>query len=128
MIRYFKDYIFIITTIFFTVCGQLLIKKGSSLLGSFSNDKVNVLFFLVKAMFKPYIMLGLICAAVGAIAWIGALSKFKLSYAYSFASLSFVFVMVFSQVIFKEYISLIQWIGIIMICLGFVLATHLTYK
>ena len=88
------------------------------LIGSLPVNKIEIPTFLFKSLFQPYIMSGLLCAFIAAISWIGAASKFKLSYAYPFVSLTYVFVMILSMVVLKEKVYILQWLGILFILLG----------
>jgi multidrug transporter EmrE-like cation transporter len=53
--------------------------------------------------------------------WIAALSKFELSYAYPFMSLSFVFVVALSMLLFGEHFNAYKLFGVAAICFGLVL-------
>ena len=113
-----RNSIYIAITILFTVIGQVLTKKGQSMLGSYPVNKGELILFLFKSLFTPYIFMGMLCAIIAAVSWIGALSKFKLSFAYPFVSLSYVLVMIASFVLFKERVYPIQWAGVLVICVG----------
>lgn len=56
--------------------------------------------------------------ATSFILWLYVLSKVKLSYAYPFIGLSYVIVSVLGFFILDEKISLIAWIGIILVVIG----------
>jgi drug/metabolite transporter (DMT)-like permease len=119
-----KNSIYIAITIVFTVIGQILTKKGQSMLGSYPQNKFELIFFLIKSLFTPYIFMGMLCAVISALSWIMALSKYKLSYAYPFVSLSYVLVMVASMLLFKEKVLPIQWAGVLTICFGLFLISR----
>lgn len=119
-----KNFIYITITVIFTVIGQILTKKGQSLLGVYPTGKLELFVFLVKSLFTPYIFAGLLCAVIAALSWIMALSKFKLSYAYPFVSLSYVLVMAASMMIFREKVMPIQWVGVLVICFGLFLISR----
>jgi uncharacterized membrane protein len=53
--------------------------------------------------------------------WFYALSRVDLSFAYPFASLSFVIVIILSQFILGESVSLSRWIAVAVICFGIIL-------
>lgn len=119
-----KNAIYIFITIIFTVLGQILTKKGQSLLGTYPTNRIELIGFLIKSLFTPHIFAGMICAVIAAISWIGALSKYKISFAYPFMSLSYVLVMIASLIFFKERVYPIQWIGVVVICIGVFLVSR----
>jgi len=111
-------YLCILLTIVFTVYGQLIIKQQVSTITSFPSG-FQAIPFIVKFIFtRPLVLSGFISALCASIAWIGAISKFELSYAYPFMSLNFVLVVVLSFLIFNEGINFYKIFGLIIICIG----------
>ncbi len=115
MINYFY---FIILTVLLNASAQLLIKKGVSLI--YGKDFTLKLFFesLDKVVLNPYIILGLICMTISMITHIISLSKFELSFAFPFISISYVIVFLGSFYLFDENLSLLRIFGLILIILG----------
>lgn len=113
-----KNAMYIVITIFFTVVGQILVKAGAKRLPQYNSNIDNIIMYIIKAVFSPLIFLGLLSAVIAAISWIGAMSKYDISFAYPFMSLSYVFVMILAAIVFKEVINLKQWIGLMFICFG----------
>ena len=110
------NFLYIGGCIFFTVLGQLLIKKGAICIKS---DQ------LVTASYSNvYIALGLFSAVLAAASWIKALQFFDLSYAYPFMSLSFVLVAILSVLVFGETMKVTQWIGLFVIMVGLYLGSR----
>ena len=99
-------YFYIFGTIFFTVYGQLVIKWQMAKVGLLPYDLDEKIFFLLKMFFNPWIFSAFISAFVAAICWMAAMTKFDLSHAYPFMSISFVFVIIFSGLFFGEVITL----------------------
>ena len=62
---------------------------------------------------RPLVLSGFISAVLASVAWIGAISKFELSYAYPFMSLSFVLVVVLSLFFFGENINWFKIVGLV---------------
>lgn len=62
---------------------------------------------------------------VASILWFYILSKYELSLAYPvLISISYIFVVLASVIIFKENISLVRWAGVLTIVLGIFLVTR----
>ena len=115
MINYF---FFIVFTVIFNAAAQLLIKKGVLVLGS---ESFNLKFFITnidKIIFNPFIILGLICMTLSMMSHIISLSKFELSYAFPFISITYVIVFIGSFYLFNENLSILRVFGLILIILG----------
>ena len=61
---------------------------------------------------------------VAALAWIVAISRSNLSFAYPFMALAVVLVLLLSGVIFQEEIPMNRWIGVALVCLGILVASR----
>ena len=115
MINYFY---FIILTIILNASAQLLIKRGVLV---FSNENLTLKLLytnLDKIIFNSYIVFGLICMVISMITHIISLSKFELSYAFPFISISYVIVFLGSFYFFNENLSLMRIFGLFLIILG----------
>jgi drug/metabolite transporter (DMT)-like permease len=111
-------YLFIALTVLFTVYGQLIIKHEIDSVGGIPTDQ-SAIGYLIKFMFlRPLVLSGLFSAVLASFAWVAALSKFELSYAYPFMSLNFVVVVALSIALFGETLNAYKFIGIALICLG----------
>ncbi|MFC1631483.1 EamA family transporter [Candidatus Omnitrophota bacterium] len=100
-----------------TSIGQLILKKGLTLIGPI--DKVGPKFF--QMLIQPLVLLGVLFAILGWSAYVMALSKAELSYAYPVWSLTYVIVPILSLLIYKESISLLKMGGLGFIFLGVLL-------
>jgi len=104
----------LLISVSFTSIGQIVLKKG--LLNFGAVDGLGIRFF--QMMVNPHVMLGIFFAILGWTAYVTALSKSDLSYAYPIWSLTYVIVPLLSLCIFKESISLLKMGGIGFIFLG----------
>ncbi|MEK6941065.1 MAG: transporter [Nanoarchaeota archaeon] len=105
-------------SILLAVFGQLSLKYGMIRHGEI-NLKINT---LVKDFFhvftRPFVMLGVVLYGLSGIIWIVVLSKLDLSMAYPLVSVSYVLVALLSKFLFKENISKLRWVSIIVIMIG----------
>ena len=111
---------FILITVFLNAIAQLLIKKGliyNEFVFSFSNIFQNI----EKIIFNPFIILGLICMVLSMITHIISLSKFDVSYAFPFISISYVIVFLGGYLLFKEDLNFLRLTGLLVIILGTIL-------
>ena len=112
-----KPLTILLISISLTSIGQLILKKGLLVVGPV--ERLGLKFF--QMLTNPLVMLGVSFAILGWAAYVMALSKFQLSYAYPIWSLTYVVVPLLSLFIFKESISLLKMGGLGFICLGVVL-------
>lgn len=117
-------YIYILLTLLLTVYGQLILKWRINFHGSFPEQLNLQLVYLGKALLDPYIISSFAAAFLASLTWIAALTKFDISYAYPFMSLSFLMVLVLGYFFFNEPITLFKIIGIVLILIGVYFASR----
>ncbi len=111
-------HLYIFLTIIFTVYGQLIIKQQVQTVENFPAGWELIPFYIKFIFTRPLVLSGFISAVIASVAWIGAISKFELSYAYPYMSLNFVLVVLLSFWIFTEEINWYKIIGLLVICIG----------
>ena len=116
-------YLLIGATILFTVCGQLLVKGATLEIGQIPADFSGISQFLIRAFTNIKMIIGLTCAVIASITWMGALSRSNISFAYPFMGLAIVLVLALSPVVFKETIPWTRWVGVLIVCLGLWIAS-----
>lgn len=104
----------LLISVTFTSIGQIILKKG--LLQTGPIEKLGVKF--IQALINPWVLLGIAFAILGWTAYVLALSRAELSFAYPIWSLTYVVVPLLSLVIFKESVSLLKIGGLGFIGLG----------
>ncbi|MBM7601862.1 multidrug transporter EmrE-like cation transporter [Virgibacillus halotolerans] len=114
-------YLFIFGTIFFTVFGQLVLKWQIDQYGSLPELWFDKLVFILQLLLNPWILSGFLSAFVASLFWMAAMTKFDISYAYPFMSLSFVLVFLLSVIMFGEPITMKNVIGISCVVLGIII-------
>lgn len=117
-------YIFIALTIIFTVCGQLLVKSASGAFGQVPGKLSEVVPFLIRAFSNIKLIAGLGCAVIASIMWMIALSIADISFAYPFMGLNIVLVLALSPIVFNEAIPWTRWLGVLIVCLGLLVASR----
>ena len=111
-------YLLVILAICSMTAAHLLLKQGMLSVGQFPLNINQLGSFLWRACTNPYVIGSIILVIITAISWILAISRAQLSYLYPFMALSFVLVAIFSMVLFKEDLTALRWLGIIIICIG----------
>jgi len=116
-------YFFVFLTIAFTVYGQLIIKYEINQFDSIPTGP-ELAPFLLQFAFRPLVMSGLFSAVLASFAWMAALSRFDLSFAYPFMSLNFLVVVALSVVLFGEAVNVYKISGLALVCVGVAIVSY----
>jgi drug/metabolite transporter (DMT)-like permease len=108
----------ILLSTIFGVVGQLLLKRGMTLLGAQTLSPSTILDVGIRIATSPWVILGIGIYVTGTFFWLVALSRVELSFAYPFASLSYVLIVGSSWLLLGESISPLRLAGVATICLG----------
>ena len=119
-----QGHVYILLTLLFTVYGQMVIKWQIGLAGPAPDDGGEKFLFLLRQLLNPWIISGFLAAFVAALAWMAAMTRFELSYAYPFMSLAFVIVMGVSAVLLGEPLSVSKIAGTGVVVAGLVLLSR----
>ncbi|MFN5370374.1 MAG: EamA family transporter [Bacteroidia bacterium] len=111
-------YLYIFLTIVFTVYGQLVLKWRMSLKGPLPNAFYEKMAFMLNAYLDPWILSGFAVAFLASMTWAMAMTKFQLSQAYPFMSLSYVLVFIMGVLFFNESITINKIFGYLLIISG----------
>ena len=119
-----KGYEYIFLTIFFTVYGQLVIKWQMAGAGALPGSIVPKLFFLFRMFTNFWVMSSFVAAFIAALCWMAALTKFDLNHAYPFMGLTFVLVLLLSNLLFSEPITMLKILGVALILIGIAIGSQ----
>ena len=117
------DYFFIFATIALTVFGQLILKWRMDQVGPLPMGIGGGLRHILSLLIDPVVLSSFGAAFLASLAWMAALTRFELSYAYPFMSLSFVLVLVMSVAFLGETLTLSKVLGVVLIGIGTVVAS-----
>ncbi len=109
---------YILVSVVAGAVGQVLLKKGMGSMGplTLSIDQLGNILWRIGT--NPYVVIGLAIYVAGTVFWLTALSRVDLSYAYPFASLSYVVMLVASWQLFNEDITVLRLLGTLVVCVG----------
>jgi multidrug transporter EmrE-like cation transporter len=107
-----QAYALLILAISLGVFGQLLLKRGMLKRPGF---KIKELLSLVN---NYSVILGFLLYGISTLLYLRVLANLDLSLAYPTVGLSYVLIVLLSQVLFKERVSITRWFAIILICTG----------
>jgi len=111
---------YIVATLALTVYGQLVLKWQISGAGPMPAGTLAKLAFLFNQFLNPWIISGFASAFLASLAWMAAMTRFELNYAYPFMSLAFIFVMVFSVLFLGEAITTWRVFGTLLVMTGLI--------
>jgi drug/metabolite transporter (DMT)-like permease len=111
-------HIYILLTLLFTVYGQLVLKWQMGKAGSMPDNTIDKILFLLQQFLNPWIMSGFMSAFLASLAWMAAMTRFNLNYAYPFMSLAFIIVMLFSVIFLRESLTLQSVLGTVLVVVG----------
>lgn len=122
--QYLTSYVFVALTVLFTVSGQIAIKWAVLQSGETPSNIYHKLTFIGRMLLNGWVIFGLLAAFVASLTWILAMTKLPLSHAYPFVAISFVLVLVLSNIFFSEPITNLKIIGVVLIIAGIVVASQ----
>lgn len=121
-------YLYIFLTILFTVYGQVILKwRISNLNWSLTTTEGmgQMIVSYVKFLFDPLIFSGFVSAFIASIFWMLAMTKFELTYAYPFMSLSPALVFVIGILVLGETFTMGKILGLLLIMIGILVTVKL---
>ncbi len=117
-------YLLITATIVLTVTGQLLAKSAMLEIGSIPSSLREIPAFVTRVCASGKIITALLIALTAGFAWIGAVSRTDISFAYPFMALAIVLVLALSPLVFGEEVPVIRWFGVLIVCVGLWVASR----
>ena len=83
----------------------------------------------VKALVQqPFVWGGLALFGISAIVWLVVLSRASLSFAYPFASITYILILLFDHFVLDETVPPLRWAGVAAIALGIFLVSRTPYN
>jgi len=123
--QFLINHFYLFLAISFGVASQLIIKWKMS---AFSFDDYETItdkfIFAFGMLFNPYIIASLILTLLAGVTWMIAMTKFDISYAYPFTTLGFVFVFIFSVILFGEAVNWYKVLGLGFIIIGLIISSR----
>lgn len=115
------DFVYILMTVLLTVFGQLVFKWRMDMKGALPEGTWNKAQYIFFAYLDPWIISGFMAAFLASMFWSITLTKFELSFAYPFTSLSFILVLFLSTLLFKEPFTMNKLLGVLLIIGGLII-------
>ena len=103
--------------------GQIYMKMGLKETGGIELNQL-ITSKLFTIIFNKYVFTGVVLYLLATLLWFVVLSKAELSFAYPLISLGYVLTAVLAIFYFQENVTLIRWLGIVLILSGVFLITR----
>ena len=116
--------IYILVSVVFGAVGQILLKKGMGSMGPVTLSLQGLPSIIWRMGTNLYVVGGLLIYVSGTVFWLAALSRVDLSYAYPFASLSYVIMLAAAWLLFHEDITLLRVVGTVVVALGVIIISR----
>jgi multidrug transporter EmrE-like cation transporter len=117
-------YVYVVATVLLTVYGQLAFKWQIDEAGSFPTGTAARLEYLAGLAVNPWMISVFVSVLAAAVTWGAALTRFELSFAYPFMSLSFVLVLLLSALFFSEAVTAAKVVGVALVVAGLVIGSQ----
>ncbi len=115
----------ILLSVVLAAVAQIMLKQGmiqvTAKSGVFTPTSV---VSLRAAAVTPLVWIGLVTFGLSALVWLAVLSRVSLSFAYPFASLTYVIILLYGKFIADEPVSPTRWAGVALIVAGIVLVSR----
>lgn len=109
-----------LATVTATAVGQAMLKHGMNNIGSISPSVTQVSDSARKIISEPYIVGGLVLIFIVFPLWLEVLARLPLSIAYPMVSMGYIVAIGIGTLVFKESITSLRVIGMILIIMGIV--------
>jgi drug/metabolite transporter (DMT)-like permease len=107
---------------------QLTLKHGMNLVADSSGALKLSASSLKDVVTTPAVWGGLFLFGLSAFVWLAVLSRTSLSFAYPFASLSYVLILLADKFVLNETIPALRWVGVFCIMVGIVLVAQTPHR
>lgn len=120
MKSFISSHIPIFLTIILALYGHLILKWQMREITDLPTDTPQKVLFLIKLLFTPWLLSAAIAIFCSGLAWMTAMTRFDLSYAYLCIGLLFCLIMVASILLFNEPVNPSKLIGGGLILVGII--------
>ena len=117
----------ILISVSLAAVAQLTLKHGMNVVthdGTVPLSLSDPLATLKRIVLTPSVWIGLAIFGISAAVWLLVLSRVSLSFAYPFASLTYVLILVFDRFVLHQPISGLRYLGVALIIAGLVLISR----
>ncbi|MGH2674306.1 MAG: EamA family transporter [Actinomycetota bacterium] len=119
--------LFIIVSVLLAATAQLTLKYGVDRVTKRGHSGIVLsepATSVARVAKEPFVWLGLILFGISAAVWIVVLSRVSLSFAYPFAALTYIIIVLFDRLILKVPVPGLRWAGVLLIATGIIMVSR----
>src|SRR5450759_4287888 len=114
------DHTLIFATIFLATYSQLVMRWQVGAAGPLPPDWLGRMHFVISLLLSPWALSAVVATFFGGVSWMLVMTKFEVSYALPFVSLTYVLVLAASVWLFNESLSAAKLSGTALVMLGLI--------
>ena len=112
------DHSYILCTILFTVYSQLIIRWQVKLAGELPSGFQEKSLHILQLLVSPWVLTAIIATLLAGMSWMLTMTRFEISYAFPFISMTYVLMLIAGFYFFGESLSLMKLLGTLMVVSG----------
>lgn len=117
-------YFLILICVCLNTLAQVMMKRGLQSLGPLDITVWDFFPFVMKVLFNPLIIFGILSFVFSLIIWLSALSKLDLSQAYPMMSIGYILTALLGYFLLGEQLTATRIVGILIIMMGVFLVSR----
>jgi drug/metabolite transporter (DMT)-like permease len=114
----------ILVSVALAAVAQLTLKHGMNQVTASTGTLKLEVASLREVVTTPAVWAGLLLFGLSAFVWLAVLSRTTLSFAYPFASLTYVLILLADRFLFDQQVPILRWAGVAFIAVGIVLVAQ----
>lgn len=115
----------IIGSVVLAAVAQLALKYGMNQVGAIGRSELgSPVATSVRVFRQPAVLGGFALFGLSAVLWLVVLSRASLSFAYPFAGITYVLILIFDRMVLGEPVTTLRWTGVFLIIGGLVLISR----
>jgi len=122
--RWLQNHSFLLLYIVFTVSSQLIMRWRVGAAVALSQPASNPVGFVGSMLMTPWVWAAIACTFLAGVAWMLALTRFELTYAFPFTGVSFVLILLAGTFVFGEHVGLARIAGTLLVVLGLIVVVR----
>ena len=121
--RWLQSHAYLLLYIAFTVSSQLIMRWRVGIAGANAPIQTSSAF-IASLLLTPWVWMAFLATFLAGIAWMLALTRFELTYAFPFTGVSFVLILLAGAFMFGEHVSIARIAGTLLVVLGLIVVVR----
>jgi uncharacterized membrane protein len=113
----------IVSTSVFDTISQLVLKSAINSFRFNTRGVFKIIQSVLRLISIPWVWFGFLASTFSLVIWLFVLSRVELNFAFSVDSMHYIFIAMASQIILKEKVGALRWLGTALIVVGIILVS-----